>query len=65
MLYKLIFAAAILVALPSASQPAAIDAARSTVTLRVYKTGLFSALAHNHIIKAPIAAGSIRTPLMP
>ena len=59
MLYKLIFAAALLVAIPSAAQSAAIDATRSTVTVRVYKTGLFSALAHNHIIKAPIASGSI------
>jgi len=59
MLYKLIFAAALLVPLPSAAQSAAIDAARSTVTVRVYKTGLFSALAHNHIIKAPIASGSV------
>ena len=61
MLHKLIFAAALLIGLPSAAQPAAIDAARSAITVRVYKTGIFSSLAHNHIIKGPIASGSIDT----
>jgi polyisoprenoid-binding protein YceI len=36
-----------------------IDAARSTLTVFVYKSGLFSALADDHIIRAPIASGSI------
>jgi polyisoprenoid-binding protein YceI len=36
-----------------------IDTARSTLTLFVYKSGLFSAFADDHIIRAPIAAGSI------
>ena len=36
-----------------------IDTGRSTLTVFVYKSGLFSAFADNHIIKAPIASGSI------
>lgn len=36
-----------------------IDAQRSTLTVRVYKSGLFSAFADNHVIRAPIASGSI------
>jgi len=37
----------------------AIDAARSVLTVRVYKTGLFSAFAHDHDIRAPIQNGVI------
>jgi len=36
-----------------------IDVENSTLTVFVYKSGLFSAFAHNHIIRAPIASGSI------
>ena len=36
-----------------------IDTTRSTLTVFVYKSGLFSAFADNHIIKAPIAGGSL------
>jgi polyisoprenoid-binding protein YceI len=43
----------------ASAQQVAIDKAHSTVSVRVYKSGLFSALAHNHIIQAPIASGSI------
>jgi len=35
-----------------------IDTEKSTVTVRVYKTGLFSAFAHDHEISAPIQQGS-------
>jgi hypothetical protein len=38
-----------------------IDTDRSTLTVFVSKSGLFSAFADDHIIKAPIAAGSIAT----
>lgn len=38
-----------------------IDTSRCSVTIRVYKSGLFSGFAHNHIIKAPIASGSLDT----
>ena len=36
-----------------------IDKERSKLTVHVYKSGLFSALADNHIIQAPIASGSL------
>lgn len=36
-----------------------IDTARSVLTVRVYKTGLFSAFAHDHEIRAPIQRGSL------
>ncbi|OLE83768.1 MAG: hypothetical protein AUF76_05540 [Acidobacteria bacterium 13_1_20CM_2_65_9] len=38
-----------------------IDTERSTLTVFVYKSGLFSAFADDHIIRAPIASGSIST----
>lgn len=41
------------------TQNVAIDTTRSTVTVRVYKSGLLSAFAHNHVIQAPIASGSL------
>lgn len=41
------------------AQRAAIDAAHSTVTVRVYKSGLLSGLAHNHEIHAPVASGNV------
>jgi polyisoprenoid-binding protein YceI len=42
-----------------------IDTAHSTLTVLVYKSGLFSALADNHVISVPISHGSIShdTPL--
>lgn len=39
------------------SRPIATD--RSTVTVYAYKSGLFSAFAHDHVISAPVAAGSV------
>jgi hypothetical protein len=49
--------------IPAAShglaQTRPISTADSTLTVFVYKSGLFSAFADDHIIKAPIAAGSI------
>ena len=56
---RLILAATLAAALASAAQAGNVDAARSAVTIHVYKSGLFSALAHNHIITAPIGSGSI------
>lgn len=35
-----------------------IDEQKSAITIRVYKTGLFSAFAHNHEIHAPIQQGN-------
>lgn len=43
------------------AQQHAIDVERSTLTVLVYKAGLFSAFADNHVIRAPIAGGSIST----
>ena len=37
-----------------------IDPAASTLTVKVWKTGLFSAFAHNHDISAPITTGTVR-----
>src|SRR3954468_19565092 len=36
-----------------------IDAARSTVTIYAYKTGVFSFAAHDHEISAPVASGEV------
>jgi polyisoprenoid-binding protein YceI len=40
-------------------QPRAIDAAKSTMTVRVYKSGMLSALGHDHEISAPVTAGTV------
>ena len=37
-----------------------IDGPRSTITVRVNKTGFFSAFAHNHEIQAPIQSGEVK-----
>jgi polyisoprenoid-binding protein YceI len=39
--------------------PHPIDVEHSTLTVLVYKSGLFSAFADDHVIRAPIASGSI------
>lgn len=36
-----------------------IDTEKSALTVRVYKSGLFSAFAHDHEIHAPIQAGNL------
>ncbi|MEY2412848.1 MAG: hypothetical protein QOD84_1454 [Acidobacteriaceae bacterium] len=41
------------------AQRRAIDVNKSTLTIRVFKSGMFSAFAHDHEIKAPIAEGAI------
>jgi len=41
------------------AQGAGVDTGRSNLTIRVDKTGLFSAFAHNHTIQAPIASGRL------
>lgn len=43
----------------AAAQTGGIDTARSNLTIRVEKTGLFSAFAHNHTIQASIASGQL------
>ena len=44
---------------PAGAAPQPLDLKRSTVTIFVSKSGLFSALADNHTIRAPLAGGSI------
>ena len=36
-----------------------IDAEQSTITVRVFKSGLFRAFADNHVIRAPLLEGSV------
>jgi YceI-like protein len=43
----------------------AIDVAHSVLRIRVYKSGFFSAFAHNHEIEAPIAQGRVELPTSP
>lgn len=51
-------ASGVLCALGANGQPRAIDTAKSVMTVRVYKAGVFSAFAHDHEIAAPIAGGA-------
>jgi hypothetical protein len=57
MLFTLAFSTAACAALGAQSRQ--IDAERSTLTVYAYKSGLFSAFADDHVIRAPIAGGSI------
>jgi polyisoprenoid-binding protein YceI len=41
------------------AQSVAVDTGRSSLTIHVEKSGLFSAFAHNHTIQAPIASGQL------
>jgi len=43
------------------AQAADVDAGHSSITVKVEKSGLFSAFAHNHTIQAPIASGNLDT----
>ena len=38
---------------------AEIDLAASKITIHVNKSGLFAAFAHNHVVSAPLAAGTL------
>ncbi len=42
-----------------AAQAVDIDSGRSSIKVKVEKTGLFSAFAHNHTIEAPLASGQL------
>jgi len=46
-------------AAPVSAQQRPIDTQRSTMTVRVFKSGLFSAFADNHVIKAPVSDGVV------
>jgi polyisoprenoid-binding protein YceI len=52
-------AAAPVFAQERAAQERVIDTQRSTITIHVGKSGLFSAAAHDHTINAPISSGTI------
>ena len=43
----------------AAAQAAEVDSDRSSITVKVEKSGLFSAFAHNHTIRASIASGKL------
>ena len=45
--------------LAAAADPHAIDTGRSTVTVRVYKSGLFRAFADNHVVQAQLTQGTL------
>ena len=55
--------ALVLWAVAAMAQPRAetrpIDVEHSTLTVFVYKSGLFSGFADNHVIRAPIAGGAV------
>jgi len=44
---------------PGSAEDRAIDTQRSSVTVRVFKSGLFRAFADDHIIQAPLMDGSL------
>lgn len=46
------------VAMPAESRPIAVDVQHSKMTVHVYKQGLFSFLADNHEVNAPLLSGS-------
>jgi hypothetical protein len=49
-----------LAAIPGAiGQSRPIDVKNSVMTVHVYKAGVFSAMAHDHEIAAPVASGSV------
>lgn len=49
----------LVLAAPSSAQDRVIDTNRSTVTIRVFKAGLFRAFADDHLIQAPLLDGSL------
>lgn len=46
-------------ATPTAAERHGVDVQRSTITVRVSKSGLFRAFADNHVIQAPLVEGSV------
>src|SRR5437762_1547224 len=53
-LWVLVFAA-----LPALPQTRPLDAARSSITIRVGRSGVFSFAGDNHVVRAPLASGSV------
>ena len=44
---------------PAAPQARPLDTARSSITIRVGRTGVFSFAGDNHLVRAPLASGSV------
>jgi polyisoprenoid-binding protein YceI len=51
--------AAVIACAAAWGQSKQIDAAHSTITVHVFKSGMLSALGHDHEIAAPVAEGSV------
>src|SRR5438270_9255177 len=46
-------------ALPAMPQSRPLDTARSSITIRVGRSGVFSFAGDNHLVRAPLASGSV------
>src|SRR5678815_1869617 len=44
---------------PASAQQRALDTVRSTMAVRVFKSGLLGAFGDNHVILAPLTEGSV------
>src|SRR5260370_12604879 len=58
-LLGLLTALTLAAAKPTGNQSTAIDTHRSTITIHVGKSGLFSGAGHDHWVSAPITSGEI------
>jgi polyisoprenoid-binding protein YceI len=56
-----VWAASLLLGVVASAQQRAIEGAKSAITVRVFKSGLFSSFGHDHQISAPIAGGNVDT----
>jgi len=56
---NLVVISAALAFMLSSAQAADLDLAASKITIHVEKSGIFAAFAHNHIVSAPLASGSL------
>lgn len=55
----LLICSCILLACRGTAQAVPIDATQSTLTVNVFKTGVFSAFGDEHIVRAPISRGEV------
>lgn len=62
---RLVVVCGLALAAPGSAEDRLIDTERSTVTIRVFKSGLFRAFADDHIIQAPLADGSLNDSATP
>jgi len=49
----------VLATVPVSPQARPLDTARSSITIRVGRTGMFSFAGDNHLVRAPLASGSV------